>query len=91
MQQLDQLSEKLDAQQEKLLKGKPISAEALEEWRTHPVTKLLMIDLKLIQLNQAAFVMSSNGDVTALENHARGKINLLDDILDWNPREDEEQ
>jgi len=89
VQQLDQLSEKLEDAQEKLLKGKMLSAESFEEWRTHPVTQLLMLELKQQQLAALSSTIPMPSNFIG-KDLLVGKIEAIEEVLDWNPREEAE-
>ena len=84
MLQLDNASDKLDASKAKMLEGGKLPAEAVEEWRNHPVTKLLMIDLKSDQID-AIIQYLKEADPKLL-----GIINAVEKILEWEPEVEDE-
>lgn len=52
---------------------------AVLAWQTHPVTKMLMTELKLSRTNTTEVLIHTDSEITS--NFCRGQISILDEVL----------
>jgi hypothetical protein len=83
--QIESLSDSLEEERESLLDNSKLSPEALNEWKNHPITLMLMIELKKNQLQALDYIV---GDGDHCDKY-RGIIDTIDQIIEFNPVEDD--
>lgn len=90
MQQLEALSGKLDAALDKLTEGKEVSPEAFAEWRSHPITQMLMLEVKSTQLDAAQELLKAKS-LDGYEEKLRGMVDVCEQIIEWRPETQEKE
>lgn len=86
MYQLDRLSDSLELTQKNLLEDSEISPEAFNEWRSHPITKLMMLDLSIVQLDTINKALNNPAQI---DWHG-GFNESVEQVLTWTPVEEKE-
>jgi hypothetical protein len=72
----------LDEQKEKILGGKPIAPEHFAEWKDHPITRLLRLELSSKQLEAAQEIIEKPQQDNSVN---RGFIEVAELMLEWKP------
>lgn len=90
MLQLQEQLERIDELKLKITDGKKFSAEHISEWKQHPITRLLMLELREKQIDALAS-MANIDSLHDADNLYQGYMLAFEAVLEWTPPEVEDE
>lgn len=85
MHQFDKLSENLAEGIDIITEKRKFSAEAIRDWRTHPITQVMFLEFREKQLDAVRAVLEGVDNGSGALNIPRGKALGIEDLFEWEP------